>query len=118
MFKFFGKLKEFLGALAADPRIPKRDKALLTALCALLASPLDLIPDFIPIFGLADDLIVAVIVLDYVFNVAPEAVILEHFPWDARRYRALRRWTRFASWLVPNFLRRRIWKQVKKLEQE
>jgi len=71
MLKFIRKLNSFLAALAADPRIPARDKAVLAGLCAYLASPLDLIPDFIPVIGYLDDLVVAALVLDYVFHMAP-----------------------------------------------
>jgi len=110
--RFFSKLQDFIAALAADPRIPGRDKAVLAGLCAYLAMPFDLIPDFIPVVGYMDDAVVAALVLDYVFNVIPEPVILEHFPWPEGRYRAIKRWTRLVSWLIPNFVRKRLWKQV------
>ncbi len=102
---------QFLRALAADPRIPARDKAALAGLLAYLANPFDLIPDFIPLAGYLDDLFVAAaLVLDYVFNLIPETVILEHSPWKPERYRAVRRRARFAAALVPKAVRRRLWK--------
>lgn len=113
MFKFLGQVKTLLIALARDPRIPERDKALLAGLCAYLATPFDLIPDFIPVIGYLDDLFVAAVVLDYVFNVIPEEVILTHFPWPPEKYRTLRRRVRLISWFIPDFIRRRLWKQVK-----
>ena len=42
----------------ADPRVPRRAKWLAGAAIAYLASPIDLIPDFIPGFGQLDDLVV------------------------------------------------------------
>ena len=44
--------------IASDPRTPKASKYMLTAALAYLASPIDLIPDFIPIIGHVDDVLV------------------------------------------------------------
>lgn len=49
--------------LAADPSTPRRHRLLLLALVAYLASPIDLIPDFIPVLGQIDDAIAVVLVL-------------------------------------------------------
>ena len=108
-----GKMTGFLRALANDERIPKRDKAVLAGMTVYLASPLDLIPDFIPVLGYADDAIVLALALDYVFNVVPEEVILAHFPWKIERYRQVKRWSRWITWCVPGFVRRRLWAAVK-----
>jgi uncharacterized membrane protein YkvA (DUF1232 family) len=49
--------------LVADPSTPRRHRLLLLALVAYLASPIDLIPDFIPVLGQLDDAIAVVLVL-------------------------------------------------------
>jgi hypothetical protein len=116
MIEAMAKTARFLKSLAADPRIPARDKALFAGLLAYLANPFDLIPDFIPLAGYLDDLFVAALVLDYAFHVLPESLVLEHFPWPPERYRAIRRRTRFASVLVPGFLKRRIWKAAREAQ--
>ncbi len=46
--------------LAFDPRVPRRDKLLAGAAAAYLVSPIDLVPDFIPVIGQADDLALAI----------------------------------------------------------
>mgnify|MGYP001250905576 FL=1 len=49
--------------LAADPTLPRGVRIRLALLVAYLAIPLDLIPDFIPVLGYADDAIVITAVL-------------------------------------------------------
>jgi len=41
-----------------DPRVPRYAKAVALLIAAYALSPIDLIPDFIPVFGLLDDVIV------------------------------------------------------------
>ena len=48
----------FVRLLLADPAVPFVAKAILVVVAAYLAMPIDLIPDFIPVLGLADDVIV------------------------------------------------------------
>ena len=48
----------FYRALATDPSVPRVSKWILVAALGYLISPIDLIPDFIPILGQLDDLIV------------------------------------------------------------
>jgi uncharacterized membrane protein YkvA (DUF1232 family) len=52
--------------LLADRTVPAGVRVALAALIVWLASPIDLIPEFIPVLGPLDDAIVAVIVLRYV----------------------------------------------------
>ena len=68
--------------MAKDERIPDRDKALLVALVALVISPSDLIPDWIPLFGMLDDIVIIAIVLDYLFNRLDQDILLSHYPWE------------------------------------
>jgi uncharacterized membrane protein YkvA (DUF1232 family) len=49
--------------LLADPRTPTSVRIALAGLLAYLLSPIDLIPDFVPVIGAADDLIIAAVVL-------------------------------------------------------
>ena len=52
-----------VGRLLHDPRVPRRRKLLLALLAAYLASPIDLVPDFIPVAGQLDDAILVAFVL-------------------------------------------------------
>ena len=49
--------------LLADPGTPTSVRIALAGLLAYLLSPVDLIPDFLPVVGAADDLIIAAVVL-------------------------------------------------------
>lgn len=71
---------KLLTRLMRDPRVPRRSKLLVGGLVAYLASPVDLVPDFIPGIGLADDIVVAVYVVGHLIDRAGEEVVLEH--WD------------------------------------
>lgn len=52
-----------LTRLLRDERLPRRQKVLVAALIPYLASPIDLIPDFIPIAGQLDDAVLVALVL-------------------------------------------------------
>ena len=100
----------FIKAVAADDRIPSRDKKVILACLALVVSPLDLIPDWIPIIGILDDIVLIAIVLDYFFDVLDQDIILSHFPWSMKTYTWLRRTSRMISRLTPTFIKSNIWK--------
>lgn len=52
--------------LVVDRSVPFRVRAILVGLLLWLISPIDLIPEFIPVLGPLDDVVVAVLVLRYV----------------------------------------------------
>lgn len=64
--------------LSRDPRVPLTLKALLVAALAYVVTPIDLIPDMIPILGQADDLTILLLVLDLFIQNAPADVRREH----------------------------------------
>ena len=53
-------------SILSDPAVPLRVRLALVGLVAWLVSPIDLVPEFIPIVGPIDDVVVAVLVLRYV----------------------------------------------------
>jgi uncharacterized membrane protein YkvA (DUF1232 family) len=65
--------------LAADPDLPRSVRRTLWLLGLYLASPIDLIPDFVPILGYADDAIVAAVALRRVVRVAGAEAIDRHW---------------------------------------
>jgi uncharacterized membrane protein YkvA (DUF1232 family) len=66
-------------ALAArDPRVPWYAKVLALAVAAYAFSPLDLIPDFIPVLGYVDDLVILPLGILLVVALVPRDVMAEH----------------------------------------
>ena len=63
---------------ARDPRTPRAVRLLALGLLAYVLSPIDLIPDFIPVLGLVDELILVPIGLWVLIRLIPPAVMAEH----------------------------------------
>jgi uncharacterized membrane protein YkvA (DUF1232 family) len=61
-----------------DPRVPWYAKALAIAVAAYAASPIDLIPDFIPVIGYLDDLIIVPLGIALVIKLIPPEIMAEH----------------------------------------
>ena len=66
--------------LLRDPRLSRRRKLLLAALVVYLASPLDLVPDFIPVAGQLDDAVIVAVVLRSVLRGSGQQLVTEHWP--------------------------------------
>ncbi len=69
-----------LKRLAADPKMPRRIRIGLFLLLAFIASPIDLIPDVIPVIGFADDVIITGLVLRWVTRTAGPDALAKHWP--------------------------------------
>jgi uncharacterized membrane protein YkvA (DUF1232 family) len=67
-------------ALAMHPQTSRRARVVLFLCLAYLASPIDLVPDFLPIIGHVDDAIVLVLALRWVARMAGRARIEECWP--------------------------------------
>jgi uncharacterized membrane protein YkvA (DUF1232 family) len=61
-----------------DPRVPWYAKALAVCVAAYAVSPIDLIPDFIPILGYADELVILPLGILLVVKMIPRAVMAEY----------------------------------------
>jgi uncharacterized membrane protein YkvA (DUF1232 family) len=70
--------------LRKDPRVPRRAKAAIILAGIWVASPIDLIPEFIPVIGPLDDIVVVALALRYAGRQVPRDVILAAWPGDAR----------------------------------
>ena len=61
-----------------DPRVPWHAKALAIGVAAYALSPIDLIPDFIPVLGQLDDLILVPLGIALVVRLIPPPIMAEH----------------------------------------
>jgi uncharacterized membrane protein YkvA (DUF1232 family) len=62
----------------ADPRVPWYAKALAVCVVAYALSPIDLIPDFIPVLGYLDDLLLVPLGIIAVLKLIPPDIMAEH----------------------------------------
>jgi uncharacterized membrane protein YkvA (DUF1232 family) len=73
-------LLRLLKRLAADPSLPRGVRIRLWLLLAYLITPIDLVPDFIPVIGYADDAIIVAIALRSVIHHSGPDSIRRHWP--------------------------------------
>src|SRR5436305_9036 len=64
--------------LLRDPRVPTAAKVIFGATVLYMLSPLDLVPDWIPVFGQADDLVVLMAGLNLFLRACPKWLVEEH----------------------------------------
>ncbi|MDT4938328.1 MAG: hypothetical protein QOG80_1999 [Pseudonocardiales bacterium] len=81
--RFVPDIVRLLHALAKDPSLPANVRRRLVLLIAYLAMPFDLVPDFIPVLGYADDVIIVAIVLRSVVRRAGPAALERHWTGSA-----------------------------------
>lgn len=79
-----------LRRLAADPTVPRAVRIWLVVLLVYLLSPIDLVPDFIPVLGYADDAIIVAIVLRFATRHAGPEALERHWPGTPQGLQALR----------------------------
>jgi uncharacterized membrane protein YkvA (DUF1232 family) len=87
-----GLLKDLAGFLPAcvttvrrlrgDPRIPTRAKVAVALAGLWVLSPIDLIPEFLPVIGPLDDVVVVALALRYAARQVPPEVLAEAWPGD------------------------------------
>ena len=65
-------------SIMADPRCPRLARWILAGAVAYALSPIDLIPDFIPVVGHLDDVLVLPLMVWIAIRIIPKALITEH----------------------------------------
>ncbi|MFE9692208.1 YkvA family protein [Micromonospora sp. NPDC005806] len=70
--------------LRKDPRVPRRAKVAIVIAGLWLASPIDLIPEFLPVIGPLDDIVVVALALRYAGRQVPRQVLLDAWPGEPR----------------------------------
>ena len=75
--------------LLRDPRVPLGAKVWLGVAIVWIASPIDLIPEFVPVAGPLDDAIVAAVVLRHLVRRTDRSVLFEHWRGDPATLEAI-----------------------------
>ena len=70
--------------LRRDPRVPRRAKVAVTVAALWVLSPIDLIPEFLPVIGPLDDIIAVALLLRYAARTVPRQVLLDAWPGEPR----------------------------------
>src|SRR3954468_21641809 len=94
-----GVLKDLAGFLPAcvtlvrrlrrDPRVPRRATLAVAFAGLWVLAPIDLIPEFLPVIGPLDDVVVVALALRYAARQVPTEVLFEAWPGDPRLLRRL-----------------------------
>lgn len=70
--------------LRKDPRVPKRVKVAVTFAGLWVLSPIDLIPEFLPVIGPLDDIVVVALALRYAARRIPPQALIDAWPAERR----------------------------------
>src|SRR6187402_2744827 len=70
--------------LRADPRVPRRAKLAVLVAGLWVLSPIDLIPEFLPVIGPLDDVVVVALALRYAARQVPPELLYAAWPAEPR----------------------------------
>lgn len=123
--KLGGKLGEYLFMLpdffilvcrlAVDRRVTTKHKLFISGIIAYLIMPLDIIPDFIPVIGYIDDLVLVVLGLNLILNEIDEKVLIDNWSGEGDVLRQMQKITAAAEKFLDKNLINRIRHWLKKL---
>jgi uncharacterized membrane protein YkvA (DUF1232 family) len=70
--------------LRQDPAVPRRAKVALLVAVVWVVSPIDLLPEFLPVIGPLDDVVAVILLLRYAARSIPRETLLDAWPTDPR----------------------------------
>lgn len=70
--------------LRKDPRVPRSARVVIVLAGLWVASPIDLIPEFVPVVGPLDDVVVVALALRFAARRVPREVLLAAWPGEPR----------------------------------
>jgi uncharacterized membrane protein YkvA (DUF1232 family) len=108
LLKSLPDIARLIARLVTDPRLPTPAKVALVAAAVYLASPIDLMPDFVPLLGYLDDVVLAAIVLDGILNYVDRGLVLRYWPGTPESLDKLARVAHLLARWVPARLKARI----------
>ena len=96
--------------LAIDDRVKKSQKAIVGGIIAYVIMPIDIIPDFIPIIGYVDDLVLVVYGLNLILNELDKQILIDNWSGEEDVLELLQKITLTAE----KFLEKNILNKIKK----
>jgi uncharacterized membrane protein YkvA (DUF1232 family) len=84
LVSFLPNVIRLFRGLLGDERVPRSSKVLLVLGAFWLASPIDLVPEFLPGIGALDDAVIAALVLRHVVKRAGPDVVRDHWRGDPK----------------------------------
>ena len=94
--------------LAMDNRVPAKKKVFIGAIIAYLLMPLDIIPDFIPVIGHIDDLVLVVVGLNLILKEIDKQVLLDNWSGEENLLEMMTKITATAD----QFLDKNVWHRI------
>ena len=91
--------------LMRDTRIPLKSKAILGAILGYMVVPIDVVPDFIPVVGQVDDVLLLSYGIRHIIEVAGADIVLEHWDGSQDVLELVSSITGFAANLLPKRIR-------------
>ena len=91
MLRLLPDVVRLVRRLAADATLPRGVRVRLWLLLGYLALPIDLVPDFVPVLGYADDAVVVALVLRSVVRRAGSDAVRRHWPGSPEGLAAVQR---------------------------
>ena len=95
-----------LARLLRDPDVPRKRKIVAGLVAAYVVSPIDLIPDVIPVLGQVDDVVVVALAIDHLVKGAPPDTVAAHWPGSEDALDLVTGIVAWAADLVPVRIRR------------
>jgi uncharacterized membrane protein YkvA (DUF1232 family) len=99
------RLALLIPKLLSDERVSPRTKLALAGLGVYLVSPVDFLPDFIPVLGQLDDLAAVLILADGILNRVDDDILLDHWTGEVKTLRRLQFLAGVVSSWVPDRLK-------------
>lgn len=101
-------LVRLVARLAADPVLPRSVKLALAAALVYLLSPLDVLPDFVPVVGYLDDVAIVAVVVDGLLNHVDRGLVLRYWPGTPQSLEQVASVARLLAIWVPRRLKLRL----------
>ena len=98
--------------LGFDKDVPWETKSAMGVALLYIVSPIDGIPDFIPVVGQVEDILVGMLLIDGMVNHIDRDVVLRHWTGRPETLDAIGRTTRKVTAIMPGFIRNRVMKKA------